>query len=88
MAKVHCYILTRCPFCVAAKALLDSKGVQYEETIVDGNDALWQQMVEESGRNTAPQIFINHQSIGGFSELSALDHSGELDRLLGVSSTH
>ena len=82
MAKIHCYILTRCPFCVAAKALLNKKNLVFSETIVDDNPQLWQEMVQKSGASTAPQIFINNRPIGGFTELAALDDSGELDRLL------
>jgi glutaredoxin 3 len=41
-------------------------------------------MMEESGRRTVPQIFIDEVSIGGFEELRALDQDGRLDRLLAA----
>jgi glutaredoxin 3 len=84
MAKVLMYTTQMCPFCVRAKALLNHKGVAFEEIDVGGDDALRIKMVEESGRRTVPQIFINGAAIGGFEELRALDEQGELDRLLAA----
>ena len=78
------YTTQMCPFCVRAKALLNHKGVAFEEVDVGGDDALRIKMVEESGRRTVPQIFINGAAIGGFEELRALDEHGELDRLLAA----
>ena len=46
------------------------------------------EMIERSGgRRTVPQIFIDGRHIGGYDDLSALDKSGELDRLLAVAGT-
>lgn len=82
MAKVHCYILTRCPFCIATKNLLEEKGIEYKETIVDNNPELRQEAIDRSGRSTVPQIFINDIPIGGFTELQALEKSKKLDEML------
>ena len=84
MATVVLYTTQWCPFCVRAKALLQHKGVRFEEIDVSGDDALRLRMVEESGRRTVPQVFINGSPIGGFEELAALDRDGELDRLLAA----
>ncbi|MEZ5686897.1 MAG: glutaredoxin 3, partial [Paracoccaceae bacterium] len=71
------------PFCIAAKRLLDQKGVAYEETDVGANPALRQEMMQRAnGRYTVPQIFIGGQGIGGCDDLHALDHQGKLDALL------
>jgi len=84
MAKVVMYTTRFCPYCVRAKALLTHKGVPFEEIDV-GRDALIRaKMIEESGRRTVPQIFINGSSIGGFDELRALEEQGKLDRLVGA----
>jgi glutaredoxin 3 len=82
MATVRMYTSQWCPFCVRAKALLQHKGVPFEEIDVSGDDVLRERMIEASGRRTVPQIFIDDIAIGGFEELHALDSRGELDRLL------
>lgn len=84
MAKVVVYTTGYCPYCVRAKNLLKHKGVPFEEVDVGNDDALREKMIEESGRRTVPQIFINDRPIGGFDELYALDQDGELDRILAA----
>lgn len=83
MAKVEVYTTTFCPYCVRAKSLLKSKGVQFTEIDVTEDAALRQKMVEMSGgRRTVPEIFINDKIVGGFDELKALDDAGQLDPML------
>jgi len=41
-----------------------------------------EQMIARTGRRTVPQVFIDDRHVGGFEDLSALDRSGQLDRLL------
>ena len=82
MAQVKIYSTQYCPYCIRAKHLLDSKGVNYEELDVSGNAALRQQMRELSGGYTVPQIFINNRPIGGCDELFALERQQKLDPLL------
>jgi glutaredoxin 3 len=82
MAKIVIYTKDHCPYCVWAKQLLDNKHVSYEEIRVDLNPEKLDEMMQLSNRRTTPQIFINDQPIGGFDDLSALDKSGELAKLL------
>ncbi len=82
MAKVVMYTTQVCPYCVRAKRLLQHKRVAYDEIDVTDDDALREKMVNDSGRRTVPQIFINEKPIGGFDELNALEQAGELDKLL------
>jgi glutaredoxin 3 len=84
MAKVLMYTTPQCPFRVGAKALLRRKGVPFEEIDVSTDATLREKMIKESGRRTAPQVFINGVPIGGFEELRALDQDGQLDRLLAA----
>ena len=65
-----------------AKKLLDGRGISYQSINVDRDREKWAEMEKVSGRNTVPQIFFGERHIGGFDDLSALDRSGELDRLL------
>ncbi len=84
MPEVVIYTKRSCPYCDWAKEMLDAKGADYREISVTGNPRLLQEMIDRSGgRFTAPQIFIDGKSIGGFDEMKALDDSGELDPMLG-----
>lgn len=83
MAKVEVYTWSNCPFCVRAKDLLSRKGAAFEEINLDGKDDELARLRERTGQRTVPQIFIDGQLIGGFSDLAELDSRGELDRLLG-----
>lgn len=82
MAKIEIYSAKLCAYCRMAERLLDSKGAEYELLHVDADDELMRQMIERSQRRTTPQIFIDDKHIGGFSELEALNKSGELESLL------
>lgn len=80
--SVKIYLTTFCPYCVAAKRLLSAKGIAFEEINLTGQHEELAALKERTGLRTVPQIFINDQLIGGFSELSELDQKGELDKLL------
>ena len=83
MKKVVIYTGDYCPFCVKAKRLLEVKKIPYEEIDVTHNPMLREEMIDKAeGRRTVPQIFIEHQSIGGCDDLHALDKAGHLDLLL------
>ena len=85
MAKVEIYTWQYCPFCIKAKALLDHKGVDYQEHSIDGNNQAREEMaLRAEGRRTLPQIFINNQGIGGCDDLHALESNKQLDLLLGI----
>ncbi len=59
-----------CPFCAKAKALLQEKGLPYEE-IVLGKDATITSVRAITGRVTVPQVFIGGKHIGGSDDLEA-----------------
>lgn len=84
-ADIVIYTTRYCPYCIRAKQLLAGKGLVYREIPVDGNDALRREMQEKARQRTVPQIWINHQHIGGCTDLEALDDSGELDKILAGS---
>ncbi len=83
-AEVIVYATRFCPYCMLARRLLKKKGVEFEEISVSGDNTLWEEMEQKSGRNTVPQIFINGESVGGFDDIAALDRQGELDQKLGI----
>lgn len=82
MAKIEIYSSLSCPFCVMAKQLLDRKGVAYTEIRVDLDPTKRQEMMKRSRQRTVPQIFINDESIGGYTDLVAINNSQRLDSLL------
>ena len=76
------YTTAVCPYCVAAKNFLKSRGASWEEVRVDVDLARRQEMLDRAKRTSVPQIFINGQHIGGSDELAALEQAGKLDALL------
>jgi glutaredoxin 3 len=83
MAEVTIYTRAMCGYCMAAKRLLDKKGVAYIEHDASFSPELRQEMVERSGGGrTFPQILIDGRPIGGCDELHALDAAGRLDAML------
>lgn len=87
MAKVEIYTTPTCPYCIAAKALLRKKGVDYAETDVSRDPDLRIAMTQRAGgRRSVPQIFIDGQHVGGSDDIHALDRDGKLDGLLGLAA--
>jgi glutaredoxin 3 len=82
MSNVVMYTTQWCGYCAAARELLRSKGVEFEDIDVDADSALRQEMMDKSGGRTVPQIFINNEPIGGYSDIAALEEQGKLDTLL------
>jgi glutaredoxin 3 len=77
------YTKSTCPYCDAAKALLQRKAAPFEEIGVDRDrDAQAAMAAKADGRWTVPQIFIGDTHVGGCDDLHALEAAGELDALL------
>src|SRR5262249_18432441 len=81
MARVEVSTTPSCPYCVRAKRLLEARAIAFAEIDVSEDDDLRADLVQRTGRQTVPQIFIDGRSIGGFEELAALDAAGELSAL-------
>jgi len=79
---VTLYTTTWCGYCRRAKALLDEKGIAYEEIDLDGDPAFRQRLRDLTGGWTVPQIVIGGNPVGGYAELRRLDRDGRLDDLL------
>ena len=83
--KVEMYSKWGCPYCVAAKALLDRKGVDYTEyDITMGGPKRAEMQQRVPGAWTVPQILIDDVPVGGCDDIHALDRAGKLDPLLGI----
>lgn len=86
MIKIDMYWRPGCGFCQMARQLLQQKSQQFtfELNLIN----IWEEpnrrneMIERTQGTTVPQIIINDQPVGGYTELSALDHQGQLDAML------
>ncbi len=82
-ANVEIYTWQTCPYCIRAKLLLWWKGVDFTEYKIDGDADARAKMAERAnGRRSVPQIFINHQHVGGCDDVHELNSEGKLDPLL------
>ena len=79
--EITMYTSGWCPFCARARALLESKGLRWNEIDVEAEPGRRAEMIARSGRRTVPQIFIGDRHVGGSDELRELDQRGELDWL-------
>jgi glutaredoxin 3 len=85
VAKVEIYTKTFCGFCVRARHLLESKGVKFEEYVIDGGGPKREEMIQRAdGRTTVPQIFIDGRHVGGCNDLYDLEREGKLNKLLAA----
>jgi glutaredoxin 3 len=83
VTAVDIYTTPTCGYCRAAKSLLTSKKVSFNEINVATDSELRRTMMSRAnGRTTVPQIFINGAHVGGCDDLYALEHEGKLDQLL------
>ena len=86
MPRFEIYTRTVCPYCTMAKRLLKSKDQKWVEINLDEEPSKTEGMLARSGgRSTVPEIFLDGEFIGGWDDLSALQSSGELDRMLAHS---
>lgn len=81
--QVDIYTKFTCGFCHRAKALLSSKGVEFNEIDITMGGPKRSEMMERAPQaRTVPQIFIGDLHVGGSDDLAALERAGKLDALL------
>ena len=78
------YTTAWCGYCVRAKTLLESRGLEYEEISLDDDPTFRQRLLDLTGGWTVPQILVDGRPIGGYTELWQLDRSGGLETLLAA----
>jgi glutaredoxin 3 len=76
------YTTRFCPYCIAARGLLQSKGWDYQDIPVDADQGLRLEMRQKSGQHTVPQIWIGDQHIGGCDELFRLEVGNQLNAMV------
>lgn len=80
--KIEIYTTEWCPYCHAAKSLLEEKGAAYDEVDASDPEVRAAMIQRARGRRTVPQIFIGETHVGGYDDMAALDRQGKLDPLL------
>lgn len=87
MPRVEIYTKAFCPYCARATALLDRKGVAYDEhDITMGGPKRAEMVARSDGRTTVPQVFVGDTHVGGSDDLADAERSGEFDRLLSTAT--
>jgi glutaredoxin 3 len=81
MARVQVYTTRWCGYCVRTKALLEQRGIEFEEIALDADPSFRQTIFDLTGAWTVPQILIDGEPIGGYVELWRLDQAGDLEKL-------
>jgi len=85
MANVEIYTKAWCGYCGRAKALLEAKGIAFEEYDISMGGPKREEMMQRvPGATTVPQIFIGGKHVGGSDDLTALDRAGKLDAMLAA----
>ena len=80
--EIVLYTSAICPYCVAAKNFLKSKGQVWTEVRIDLDFEQRRKMVAKANRTSVPQIFIGETHVGGYDDMIALHHAGKLEPLL------
>lgn len=76
---IKIYTTSHCPYCDAAKRLLNERGFSYEEIDVSDPEKKME-LKNKTGWRTVPQIFIDEKLIGGYQELLEIDRAGKLKK--------
>jgi glutaredoxin 3 len=84
MSQVTVYSTDPCPYCTRVKALLGSRGVAYEEINLARDPTGRVELAQRTGMMTFPQVIVDGQLLGGFTEVQAAAESGRLDELLAA----
>jgi glutaredoxin 3 len=82
MNKITVYTTEPCGYCRQAKALLDKRGLEFDEINLAMDAEGRAELASRTGMMTFPQVIIGDELVGGFTELAAADRSGRLAELL------
>ena len=82
MNKITVYTTEPCGYCRQAKALLDKRGLSFDEINLAMDAGGRAELVARTGMMTFPQVIIGEELVGGFTELLSADRSGRLSELI------
>ncbi len=80
--EITIYSTLICPYCVAAKNFLKSKGLEWKEVRIDQDPAEREKMVAMAKRTSVPQIFVGDVHVGGYDDMMAMHREGKFEPLL------
>ena len=83
--RVTIYTTEPCGYCRTAKALLNKRGIAYEEINLARDPEGRAELVRLTGMMTFPQVMIDGESIGGYQELAQADRAGRLEELVAAA---
>jgi glutaredoxin 3 len=81
MSRVTVYTTEPCGYCRTAKALLQRRGIPFEEINLAKDSEGRAELVSKTGMMTFPQVLVDGVPLGGFQELAAADRAGRLAAL-------
>ena len=84
MKNITVYTTDPCGYCARVKGLLSSRGLQFEEVNLTRDPEGRIELVQSTGMMTFPQVVIDGELIGGYTETAAAVASGRLDELLAA----
>jgi glutaredoxin 3 len=84
MSDVTVYTTDPCAFCARVKGLLKTRGVEFAEINLSRDPEGRVELAQKTGMMTFPQVIINGELVGGFTEVQAAAESGRLDELLAA----
>ena len=88
MPQIKMYTTDFCPYCVRAKHILESNGLEFEEINIHGDPRMRDEIEELTGRRDVPQIFIDDVHIGDDDDLKKLAKSGKFDEMFNGRRIH
>ncbi|ERJ12903.1 glutaredoxin 3 [Haloplasma contractile] len=80
--EIIMYTFTTCPYCIKAKKILESEGIEYKEIEISGDDQKLKELEEKTGYRTVPQIFAGDTFIGGSDDLAKIHREGNLTEVI------
>jgi glutaredoxin 3 len=84
MPRITVYSTDPCSFCDRTKALLRSRGVDFDEVNLAKEPAGRVELAQRTGMMSFPQVLVDDRLIGGYAEVRRAADSGELDALLAA----
>lgn len=79
--EITIYSTAVCPYCVAAKNFLKSKGQSWNEVRIDLDPIAREKMMAQTRRTSVPQIFVGDVHVGGYDDMMAMHRAGKLEPL-------
>jgi glutaredoxin 3 len=84
MSEITVYTTEPCSFCSRVKGLLKSRGLSFAEVNLSKDPEGRAELVRRTGMMSFPQVLIDGELVGGFSEMVTAVESGRLDELSAV----